>query len=268
MTKRFAIIIESSNVYGQDDLPGARLDAVHLRSFLKSNLGGAWRNDEILQLSKPSSIDVKTQLILHDDCYIFLAFTGHGFAERNPFSTELITKVCLNDKEQAVDINEISPKQFGTAIFDCCRGIDNEEMYVEFANKGFSATRSTPLRRTSDSVWQWATNSAQQRSPVQEAIRDVFSQQIEKLRSFATVRMYACSLDESASEDPSAGGYYTTLLIQGAKIWKKKQKTNPHYAVYTTKQAHDFACEAMEEVNPSQHPEYSPPWQWYPFAIG
>jgi hypothetical protein len=33
MTKRFAIIIESGNVAGQDDLPGARKDAKTGRHF-------------------------------------------------------------------------------------------------------------------------------------------------------------------------------------------------------------------------------------------
>ena len=268
MTKRFAIIIESSNVKGQDDLPGARRDAANWSSFLKSDLGGAWRNNEIIRLSKPSSIDVQIQLILHEDCYVFLAFSGHGFAERKPSSTELITKVCLNEKEQAVEIKEISPKQLGTAVFDCCRGIENVQGYVKIANEGFSVTHQAPLHGTTDAAWQLVTNSAQPQSHAQEAIRSVFSRQIENLRSFDTVSMYSCRKTESAGEDPNAGGYYTTLLMQGARSWAESQRSNRYYAVYNTKQAHDFACEAMKEVNPLQHPEYSPFWQWYPFAIG
>ncbi len=269
MAKRFALIIESHNVVGQDLIPGAKRDADNWCAFLKSNLGGAWRSDEIIRLSKPTSIAIRIQLILHEDCYVFLAFSGHGFTERKPSSTELITKVCLNEKEQAVPINEISPKRLGTAVFDCCRGLENSQGNIKIANESFSATGgTTPLHGTTDAVWQLVTNSAQPRSQAQEVISKEFARQIEILQRFATVQMFSCNKNESAGEDPNAGGYYTTLLMQGARDWAERQKANRYYAVYNTKQAHDFAAEAMKEVNPKQHPEYTPVWQSYPFAIG
>ncbi len=48
MIKRVAIIIESSNVQGLADLPGARIDAANWRAFLMSDLGGAWNDHEKL----------------------------------------------------------------------------------------------------------------------------------------------------------------------------------------------------------------------------
>ena len=268
MAKRFAIIIESYNVSGQDCLLGAKMDADNWCSFLKSDLGGAWRDNEVVKLPKPSGLDIQTLLSLHEDSYVFLAFSGHGFEERDPHSDNCVMKICLNDSEQAVPIDTICPKCNGTAIFDCCRGIENGQGQIKIANESLSAIHQTSLHGTTDAVWQLVTNSAQPRSQTQERIRKVFLRQIEKLPSFATVQMFSCSKNEAAGEDPNAGGYYTTLLMQGAKIWAEAQKENEYYAVYNTKQAHDFACEAMKEVNPKQRPEYSPLWQWYPFAIG
>ena len=175
------------------------------------------------------------------------------------------TKICLNDSEQAVLVDTISPKRLGTAIFDCCRGIENAQGHIKIANESLAAGRSTSFGTGMDSASQRALNA---RRSMQEKISALFLNQIEGMSTHASVRMYSCSRGESAGEDVNAGGYYTTLLIQGARNWYDEQRLKPNYAVYNTKQAHDFACEAMKEVNPLQHPEYSPLWQWYPFAIG
>lgn len=268
MLKRFALIIESSNVKGQSDLPGARQDAANWRSFLMSDIGGAWTPDEIVVYNKPSSATIKTFLSAYKDRYVFLAFSGHGYEEYNLYSREYVTKICLNDFEQGVAIDSISPGRLGTAVFDCCRGVENGQGRVKIANESFSATCRSPFVATCDSAERLVANSANSQVRIRELIAKVYLQEIEKLSTHAAVRMYSCSRNESAGEDPSAGGYYTTLLIQGAKDWGEAQKANKYCAVYNTKQAHDFAVEAMKEVNPSQCPEYKPSWQSYPFALG
>lgn len=265
MIKRVAIIIESSNVHGLADLPGARIDAANWRSFLMSDLGGAWKDHEIFMKSKPSAGFVQALMNIYKGSYVFLTFSGHGFMEYNGSSRTYETKICLNDNEQAVLVDTISPGRLGTAIFDCCRGIENALGSIKIANESFAAGRSTSFRTTMDSANQIALNA---RRSMQEKISALFLNQIEGMSTHASVRMYSCSRRESAGEDVNAGGYYTTLLIQGARNWYDKQRSKPSYAVYNTKQAHDFACEAMKDVNPLQHPEYSPIWQWYPFAIG
>lgn len=268
MLKRFAIIIESSNVRGQADLPGARQDAMNWRSFLMSDLGGAWRSDEIVVLNKPLSATIKGLLNTCKDRYVFLAFSGHGYEDYNPYSRTYATKICLNDSEQDVAIDGISPGRWGTAVFDCCRGVENGQGHIKIANESFSATRRSTFGATMDSAEYLIANSANFCTQIQEKIGKVFLQEIESMTTHAAVRMYSCGRDESAGEDPNAGGYYTTLLIQGAKTWGEAQRTSKVYSVYNTKQAHDFAVEAMQEVNSEQHPEYDPSWQAYPFAIG
>lgn len=264
MIKRVAIIIESSNVQGLADLPGARIDAANWRAFLMSDLGGAWKDHEIFMKSKPSAGFVQALLNIYKDSYVFLAFSGHGFMEYNYSSGILETKICLNDSEQAVLVDTISPKRLGTAIFDCCRGIENAQGHIKIANESLAAGRSTSFGTGMDSASQIALNA---RRSMQEKISALFLNQIEGMSTHASVRMYSCSRGESAGEDVNAGGYYTTLLMHGARSWAESQKMNGYYALYNTKQAHDYACEAMQEVNPLQRPEYLPAWQWYPFAM-
>ena len=268
MLKRFAIIIESSNVKGQGDLPGAKQDAENWRSFLMSDIGGSWRSDEIVVLNKPLSVTIKLYLQAYADRYVFLAFSGHGYEEYNSYSRKYVTKICLNDSERDVAIDSISPGRLGTAVFDCCRGVENGQGRVKIVNESFSATGRSALSATMDSVERLVANSANYQARTRELIAKVYLQEIEKLTTHAAVRMYSCSREESAGEDPSAGVYYTTLLIQGAKDWAEAQKARQGVSVYNTKQAHDFAVEAMKVVNPGQHPEYSPLWQAYPFAMG
>ena len=67
--KRKAILIESSNVVGLADLPGARVDVENWGRFLQSDLGGAWDSSEIRVLNKPFSTDLKKELDVSSDCY-------------------------------------------------------------------------------------------------------------------------------------------------------------------------------------------------------
>lgn len=259
MTTRFAIIIESSDVRGQDDLPGARLDADNWITFLESDLGGAWEKEEWRDLHKPTQDEVAALVRQHAGSYIFLAFSGHGFEEYNSYTREYETRICLNDYEKSVCIRNLAPARLGTAIFDCCRGIEGRHEYFSVANE--SLANRTGQQRSVYGMYKQAQHRNQ--------IKNLFLNNIANKYTYDAVYMYACARNEAAGEDPSAGGYYTTLLIQCAKRWADTQKSNRAvcYSVYNTKQAHDAACAAMKTVNPLQHPVYAPCRQSYPFAI-
>ena len=75
------------------------------------------------------------------------------------------------------------------------------------------------------------------------------------------VEMLACAKGQAADEDPSAGGYYTSLLMQSAELWDQRT-IQP--STHSTKDAHDYAAAKL----PSQQtPEYSPSWIDFPFAV-
>lgn len=73
--------------------------------------------------------------------------------------------------------------------------------------------------------------------------------------------MLACSKGQGAGENPSAGGYYTSLLMQSAIDWNGQRSA---YQIHSTKEAHDYAARFLP---PQQTPEYSPLSLAFPFAV-
>ena len=81
-----------------------------------------------------------------------------------------------------------------------------------------------------------------------------------KRSSKGVVRMYSCSRGQGADEDPASGGYYTSLLLEGAETWVKAIN---YATIYNTFEAHLYAKTRL----PSQQvPEYSPSNLTFPFA--
>ena len=81
-----------------------------------------------------------------------------------------------------------------------------------------------------------------------------------KRSSKGVVRMYSCSAGQGADEDPDSGGFYTSLLLEGAESWVKTQ----NYAnIFSTLEAHVYAKAKLPR---QQVPEYSPINLAFPFA--
>ncbi|WP_419470012.1 hypothetical protein [Candidatus Kuenenia sp.] len=74
---RQAILIGSPSV--KPELPGVTTDMGNIKQFLLSNKGGAWRADEIVTLSDPSSaaVDAQIESARYKD-YVFISCSGHG----------------------------------------------------------------------------------------------------------------------------------------------------------------------------------------------
>lgn len=253
--KRKAILIESSNVVGENDLPGARVDIENWVTFLRSDLGGAWSGTEITILRKPFSKEVKEALDAASDGYCFVAFSGHG---RDG-------SVVLNEHYTNFPITELRPKgERGTLIVDSCRGSQDAERFhfsgsaiISFANEsvdeglavnasqGKVAGASTILARKASEInyhlYHWMTE-------MQNAYKGV-------------VQMLSCAKGQAAGENPRSGGHYTSLLMKSADIWSKAASNGK---IHSTKDAHDYAASRL----PSQQtPEYSPSWLKFPFAV-
>lgn len=271
MIKRLAIIIESSNVKGQQYLPGAKIDVANWVSFLKSDLGGKWADGEIIELPKPTSACIQLFLKAFKERYVFLAFSGHGYEEYDPYSRKYVSKICLNDNEQSVAIDTVCPKSFGTAIFDCCRGVEDVCAHISIANESIALNKTISLTQKTAMDSAGRGFASARGTMMNKDFRRCFMMELANKTTHEVVRMYSCSRNESAMEfkgDPKAGGYYTTFLMRGAEAWYKERLCCPYCDVYTTKQAHETACEIMRQINPQQHPEYTPLCQSYPFAVG
>jgi hypothetical protein len=175
----------------------------------------------------------------------------------------------LNDDEQSVDVDLISPASFGTAVFDSCRGVENVRAHISIANESVALNKTIFFsQKTAMDSLPRMLNAANTNS---QTVKQLFLRRLDCKQIYDVVRMYSCSSNESAEDfegDANAGGYYTTFLMRSAEAWQKRHRNMQYYDVYSTRQAHDSACEIMREVRPQQHPEYTPDWQSYPFAIG
>jgi hypothetical protein len=82
-------------------------------------------------------------------------------------------------------------------------------------------------------------------------------------RTNGIVKMLSCSKGEGAEEDAEAGGYYTSLLMTGAKEWQDDDIDQE--LVFSTLKAHDYAA---ENLPPQQNPQYLPDRTvFFPFAV-
>lgn len=262
--KRFAILIESSHVAGHDDLAGARKDIQLWKSFLMSDLGGAWDTSEIVELHMPSLNLVKGYIKAHLGDYVFVAFSGHGKEEEYTDGTSTIF-ACLNNSDGYVKVDEITPQYKGVAVFDCCRWNDGT-----LIKKGFALANAVPaMDSIVENTQRYAVTDCE-RKTIRLNKKKAYLDYLEKCGTYP-VQMFACAKRESANDDEN-GGFYTTLLINGAKQWEKDIAWKfSNYIVYTTKQAHDYASAKMfPERGSSQKPEYRSASfnQQYPFAVG
>ncbi len=251
---RFAIIIESSNVGGQADLPGAKADAQNWVSFLKSPLGGSWPDGSIKVFNKPTSTEIGAYLTAFRDYYCFVCFSGHG-----AHSSTRGTVVCLNENEQSCSVDKLKPLgSKGTLIVDACRGLEGQRR-VRFEKRAVTLLlaneANTAIRNRLTSLSADAMNTSRWNAVLED-------------RQAGIVTMYSCGIGEGAGEysvgDPVQGGFYSLALVAVAEDWNRR---TPRGSLYSTKNAHDDTVIYFREAGISQNPEYSPAWVSYPFAV-
>jgi hypothetical protein len=250
--KRKAILIESSDVAGETKIPGALVDINNWATFLKSDLGGAWLPSEITILHKPFSGDVTRHLEVERDCYCFVAFSGHGANG----------SVALNDTFTCLPIDRLRPtSKRGTLVVDACRGVIGETRNFAFGSK--MALMNEALERSVViNARQGRSTDFTRLNSLNATPRHRSAWGLSLMSSLdGTVEMLACSEGQDALEDPSSGGYYTSLLLQSAEEWKQRNNTDP---IHSTRSAHDYAASLLP---PQQKPEYRPDWLSFPFAV-
>lgn len=251
--KRKAIIIESSNVKGETDLPGARVDKQNWVNFLISDLGGAWGDGEIITLSKPTSSVLEGHLDDHRDKYCFVAFSGHGCDG----------SIALNDSLLSYPISKLKPRgRKGTVVVDSCRGVEKAALRTFSAHRILLEHSDSGRAVVANSQRGVATKYAS--GATRELIINVNSLTwFQSLETAGTgiVEMLACAKGEAAGENPNSGGYYTSLLLQSADLWQQRGGVGN---VHSTRDAHDHAAQKLPA---QQTPEYKPNGVAFPFAV-
>lgn len=232
--KRKAFLIESAQLQGQDDLPGARIDISNWKNYLLSDEGGAWEPEEIQTFSKPSRTALLARLAQESlTDYVFIAFSGHGFHIKGKDLDE--SMICLNDTEN-VPVNAMNPGNPRCSfVIDTCR----ELLLEEAITTAFAANEMI--------------RSAEYRD--RAAYRGIFDAAVQ-MAERGIIRLFACDVDEAAGESPRSGGFYTTSLIRCCIDWHHGAPTGAS-RYYSTSSAHSCAAMRTTQRQPQQHPQYN-----------
>jgi hypothetical protein len=221
--KRKAILIGNTN-----GLQGVQVDLNNYKKFLKSEIGGAWLDSEILTLKNPS-LTILNMHILNIKMnerpdFVFLVYTGHGGYIRKATVFE------INEKHETIEESKlwnIAKRQI--SISDCCRGIDTDEL-----------SESVKLFSDGGKIGQ-----SQARLIYDKRIMESEEQQ---------ARFYSCSIGEpSIDTGLSGGGLYTKNLLKAIKETKFEK-------YLTINDAHEVATrttkkEALETEQHNQTPD-------------
>lgn len=239
--KRYALLIEASEVPGEDVLEGTKADVQAYRDWLYSKPGGDWFDHELKVLHTPKVSEVKKaiQSVGKVD-YAFVAFSGHGF-----HSKELdLTKLCLRDGRMTV--REIIPDAARcTMVVDACRNVMREIFTKSF---------------------QLSLNEARRYAKFAEARN--FREDFENLVAQAekgTVFLYSCDLDESAGES-RLGGYFSRFLVDAGNAFGDRNTDGSKW--FSVKGAFKDAAEATTLRNKQQHPKFEPGRRLVHFPFG
>lgn len=248
MVTRKALIIGSPD----KDIPGVNVDIKNINSFLLSAIGGAWKDSELINLTNPTINEVRKNIsLLMQYDYSFVFFAGHGYYSIQKDST--ILNINATQELDSIELREGASKH--TLILDCCRVLKDDRVLKEAAMESL------------------IFDSANQQKPTASKCRAYFNKKIEECSSGLVV-MNSCDLNETAGENASRGGYYSSSLIKSAEDWANNKllniNLNQEYATYSTQKCHDTASIRVKKLSGNrQNPvfEVSRTGDKFPFAI-
>ena len=228
--RREALIIGSPDA----GIPGVRVDMRNWESFLASGTGGAWNGAEVRKLENPTTFALKSMLstVISKSDYAFITFSGHGYVDESGR-----TVLQINDRETILATELIATASRQTIVIDCCR----------------VPVRSSAVLKESARIY--AADSASNR----QLLRQKFDRAVADCDP-GLIRLYSCSVGETAGESPSDGGIYTHSLIRAAE---------PVSRVKSVRQAHDEAKILTTKQNPGQTPtsQYPRSTTSFPFSV-
>lgn len=238
--KRFALIVEASEVPDEDKLPGAVADAENYYAWLYSKSGGDWFGSEIVALHTPTVSEVNQAVASAGKVdYAFVAFSGHGFHHGGLDETQ----VCLRGGFMAA--RRLMPNADRCAIIvDACRHVLGEEV-----------RESIKLSATYNKAFTYAERDYRKDFEVEMASADK-----------GTVFLFSCDLDEAAGEG-SRGGYFSRALYQVGLDFRLSNTEGKNWL--SMDKAFSRAAAKTRTRNPQQNPRFQsgPKSKHVPFAV-
>lgn len=241
--RRHAYIIGAGNVSGETFLPGVGIDKQRMFSFLTSDEGGAWDDDEISVWEKPEFRVVDSRLLPQLDYQLFF-FAGHGFTQNEKLF------LCMNDRQDvAVDRLPIyAPKVL--FIIDACRAVIRERPPMRVKIGSLAGVGALP---------DWTHRLL---------CRRLYDFAIERADAGLTW-MFSTGYDQTAADSEYRGGIFTNNLIQSTFGWIHGggYQGVRHPQVLTVRRAFERTVNRMGDEE--QDPElYSEQMYWHlPFAV-
>ncbi len=241
MATRQAILIGAAKV--KPELPGVIVDVNDIKKFLLSNLGGAWKESEIVTLvdQPPAAVNRALETAKYKD-YVFITCSGHGEHQVGKGLDE--TVMYLNEKE-TISISSINPRNARHfLVVDVCRHIVKIEKetrraimdaFMESAAKGFIDYRK------------------------------IFDDAIMAC-SEGRIVAYSCDINQAAGDDGS-GGIFTQELLKAPRDFSPKNTSS--YGIVRLDKAFERAQEMTYKKNAPQKPVLNAGRRqdFFPFAI-
>jgi len=245
---RKALIIGSPDA----KIPGVKVDVENLKKFLLSPVGGLWYDSEITTLMTPQASTIRAEIgLMKRVDYSMIFFAGHGYHSNQRGNT--ILHINAREKMNSLELRIGAQKH--SLILDCCRKREDEKRLLKSAMESM----------TFDSARQWTLSPAK--------CRRHFDQEIS-LCDGGIVAMNSCAVDETAGEDESSGGYYTSSLLDSANEWAKKTLLNidlsRSYSKCSTQACHETAARRVKLLSGGrQNPTFESPRaeRKFPFAV-
>jgi hypothetical protein len=239
--KRKAILIGAPDV--EPELPGVDIDLRDMKTYLKSNLGGAWRDDEVVTLRNPNKLRVLCELIRARDAdYVFILFAGHG---EHHVGENLSETVVFLQEDQKMKVSDINPdNKRHLLVVDACRGI----VEIRKSFQKMAKSESIALERASYVDFRLAFDNAVMSAPEGRIV------------------IYACDINQTAG-DNGEGGIFTQSLLRSPTFF---HNTNSYgCTVVDCNESFKVAKEVTYDQNAPQSPvlDAGRRMKFYPFSI-
>ena len=251
---RRALLISNPGEVGEENYcKGVFADVANYQRLLKSPHGGFWQQGEISVLNRPSISQVRQAVRdLSSHTYSFIVFSGHGWYS----SKDMCNVLTLRKSEEIASTELLNGASKRTAILDCCRKVHNESISESRSMAKAMVMEVSGIVRRADPV----------------KCRDMFFSLISKA-SLGIIQINSCSIAETAGDDETLGGTYSSSLIAVAEQWAEQESKKPYWSpanVNSIVGAHSPANSMTQRRSGgTQNPQITKPrsGDYFPFTV-
>lgn len=253
VTRRALLISNPGEAGAENYCKGVYADVRNYTRLLRAAHGGAWSQDDIVHLDRPTKTQVRQAVRdLGGYHYSFVVFSGHGWYS----SKEMCNVLTLRQGEELASHELLEGANKRTAVLDCCRKVYHETI-SESEKKAMAMTRAAAaIRRQADP----------------HKCRELFLSRIGGA-SMGIVEISSCGIGETAGDDEAQGGRYSSSLIAVADVWAEEESKKPSWTPdcwASVVGAHNPATEMTKRRSGgTQNPTISKPrsGEYFPFAV-